>query len=177
MDSRSTPRDLVDGMTDQWLHEMPGFDLAQFQLVKRAARLGLMLEDELSARLAPWRLTKADYGVLSGLMAVGEPYELRPGDLTARVLLTSGGVSNVLKRLQTLGLVSRERDASDGRSSRVRLTPAGLETTEAITRVWMAAQKDFLRAVPAETTRAAAETLREVLLALGDLEPPSLTRP
>jgi DNA-binding MarR family transcriptional regulator len=164
-------------MTDKWQQQMPGFDPAQFQLVKRAARLGLMLEDELSAHLAPWRLTKADYGVLSGLMAVGDPYELRPSDLTARVLLTSGGVSNVLNRLGKLGLVSRERDASDGRSSRVRLTAVGIETTEAITRVWMAAQKDFLRAVPAEITLAAAEILREVLVALGDLQPPPLTRP
>jgi DNA-binding MarR family transcriptional regulator len=169
-------RDLVDGMTDAWQKEMPGFDLAQFQLVKRAVRLGLMLEDELSAYLAPRQLTKADYGVLSTLMAAGEPYELRPGDLTARVLLTSGGVSNVLNRLAKMKLISRERDAKDGRSTRVRLTPAGIEITEAATREWTAAQKDFLRTVPAVAALAAADALREVLVALGDHEPPPLSR-
>jgi DNA-binding MarR family transcriptional regulator len=169
-------RDLVDGMTDAWRREMPGFDVDQFQLVKRAARLGLMLEDALSAHLTPRRLTKADYGVLSALMAAGAPYELRPGDLTARVLLTSGGVSNVLNRLTKKGLVSRERDAGDGRSSRVRLTLDGVEVTAAVTREWMDVQDDFLRSVPGTSTAVAAGALREILVALGDHEPPPLPR-
>jgi hypothetical protein len=50
-----------------------------------------MLEDTLAECLAPWGLTKAEYGVLSALRSVGAPYELRPTDLTARLLLTSGG--------------------------------------------------------------------------------------
>ncbi|MBL1098381.1 MarR family transcriptional regulator [Streptomyces coffeae] len=62
---------------------------------------------------------RADYGALNALLSAGEPYELRPMDLRERLLLTSGGTSNVLNRLVKAGLLTRQQDASDGRSSPV----------------------------------------------------------
>jgi DNA-binding MarR family transcriptional regulator len=173
MEASGQPRDLIDGIVDAWRAEMPELDHAEFELVKRAARLGVMLEDELSARLAPWNLTKADFNVLGILRSAGSPYEVRPTDLKARLLLTSGGISNVLNRLEKAGHIERERDDDDGRSSWVRLTDTGVETVNATLGAWAAAQADIFRAVPSKVSRAAADALREVLVALGDCEPPA----
>jgi DNA-binding MarR family transcriptional regulator len=166
-------RDLVDGIVAAWRREMPDLDRPEYELARRATRLGVMMQDALAAQLSPWNLTRADYGVLNTLRSAGAPYELRPSDLKVRLLLTSGGVSTVLKRLEQMGLIEREQDVNDGRSSWVRLTDAGIETAGAVARAWSEAESHFFRAVPPEAIQAASDALREVLVAAGDLEPPA----
>lgn len=173
MTSKRSSRDLIDSITDALLAELPevGVDATEMKLARRATRLGAMLEDALSAHLVSWGLTKAEYGVLTALLSAGAPYELRPTDLRNRLLLTSGGISNVLNRLDKAGLIGRGRADDDGRSSWVRLTRKGLKTTNAAVGSWAEAEADLFRAVPATVRRAAADALRQVLLALGDHEP------
>jgi DNA-binding MarR family transcriptional regulator len=164
-------RDLVDGTTTAWRREMPEVDRVDVELTRRAARLGVLLQDRLAACLEPWGMTRADYNVLNILRAAGAPYELRPTDLRARLLLSSGGISNVLNRLARSGLIERERDARDGRGSWVRLTQDGVETAEATMRAWVADQEVLYRNVTESQARAASDALRQVLLAIGDREP------
>jgi DNA-binding MarR family transcriptional regulator len=71
-------------------------------------------------------LTKAGYDILAVLRAAGAPYRLRPSVLTQRLVLTSGGTSNVLRRLAAADLVERDPDPSDARSSWVRLSAHGV---------------------------------------------------
>jgi DNA-binding MarR family transcriptional regulator len=106
--------------------------------------------------------------VLGALRSVGKPYQLRPSEIQARLLMTSGGVSGVLNRLEKAGLIERNQDTDDRRGSRVRLTTSGVETADAAVRAWAEAQGDTLRKVPDDVARRAADALREVLLALGD---------
>jgi DNA-binding MarR family transcriptional regulator len=166
-----TGRDLVDGMMTAWRREMPEVDLAVVELTRRAGRLGVILQDQLADCLERWDLTRADYDLLNVLRGSGSPYELRPSELRERLLLSSGGVSNVLARLERAGHVERRRDARDGRGSLVRLTARGVETAEATMRAWAAEQQSLYRDVTDAQTRAASMALREVLLAIGDHEP------
>lgn len=168
---RSSGRDLVDGITSAWRREMPEVDRVDVELTRRAARLGVILEDRLADCLAPWGLTKAEFNVLNVLRAAGAPYELRPTDLGARLTLTSGGISNVLNRLARAGFIERERDAFDARSSWVRLTPQGVQTAEDTMRAWVADQEKFYRTVTKTQVQAASNALRQILLALGDDDP------
>jgi DNA-binding MarR family transcriptional regulator len=150
---------------------MPELERPEFELVRRATRLEQLVEEALSGCLTPRNLTMADYNVLMVLRTAGAPYELRPTDIRNRLLLTSGGVSNVINRLQRLGLAERIPDPSDGRSSWVRLTDAGTEAAEDTMRSWAAAQEQMFGGVDPPLARQAADTLREILLALGDREP------
>jgi DNA-binding MarR family transcriptional regulator len=168
---RAADRDLVDGLTSAWRHEMPEIDRIHVEMTRRAARLGVILQDRLADCLVPWGMTRADFSVLNVLRSVGEPYELRPTDLRARLLLTAGGISNVLNRLARSGLIERERDARDGRGSWVRLTQRGVETAEATMRAWAADQEILYRDVTDGMARSVSDALREVLLAIGDHEP------
>jgi DNA-binding MarR family transcriptional regulator len=164
-------RDLVEGLTSAWRREMPEIDRIDAEMTRRAARLGVILQDRLQDCLMPWGLTRADFSVLNVLRSIGQPYELRPTDLSARLLLSSGGVSNVLNRLAKTGLIERERDSRDGRGTWVRLTPRGVEVAEATMRAWVADQETLYRNVTPQMARAAADALRDVLLAIGDVEP------
>jgi DNA-binding MarR family transcriptional regulator len=164
-------RDRMDAFIDGWHRELPELDHPVFDFVKRAARLGQLLEEALIECLAPWRLAKADYNVLSILRAVGAPYELRPTDLRNRLLLTSGGVSNVVNRLERLQLVERAPDPDDGRSSWVRLTPEGVEIAEETIRAWSALQERLFTGTPPQLAQQGSDMLRAILFALGDREP------
>jgi DNA-binding MarR family transcriptional regulator len=167
-----TGRDLVDSLTDGARNEVPEIEQTKFELTRRAVRLADIIEVALGECLVPWGLTLADYGVLGALQSAGAPYQLRPRELRARLLLTSGGVSGVLNRLEKAGLIERHLDPDDKRSSWVRLTGAGAKTAGATLRACAAVQADILRKVPNGTARRAADALREVMLALGDTEAP-----
>ncbi len=88
--------------------------------------------------------------------------------LTQRLVLTSGGTSNVLRRLAAAELIERDPDPSDARSSWVRLSTRGVKVAEEVVRAASAAQAGALRDVPPHTARAAIDALRDVLVALGD---------
>lgn len=166
-------RDLVDVVTDDWRRAMPDIDQSGVELTRRAVRLGSILQDQLAEQAERWNLTRGEVNVLASLRSVGEPFELRPTDLKARLLLSSGGVSNVLSRLQGSGLIERQPDSADGRSSWVRLTAEGAEVAYAFAKHWTEAQLDTFRSVSPELLQLASDALREVLLALGDDEPPA----
>jgi DNA-binding MarR family transcriptional regulator len=161
-------RDTVDVIAAAWASELPGVIGAELELGKRAARLSAMLGERVNAELARLGLTKGEYEILAVLRAAGAPYRLRPSDLTNRLLLTSGGTSNLLRRLADADLVEREADASDARSSWVRLSGKGVTIAEEAVRSASAAQAALLRGVPAETVRTAIDALRDVLIALDD---------
>ncbi|MEU6602692.1 MarR family winged helix-turn-helix transcriptional regulator [Streptomyces flaveolus] len=169
--SSPTNRDLVDGIAGAWRSELPTVVMREFELIKRAARLHVLLEEALLAELTAFDLTKAEYDVLSTLRSLGPPYRMRPTDLKRRLLLSSGGTSNVLRRLNDAGLLQREPDERDGRSSVVTLTEFGVELTHAVVPASLAAQAKVLGDVPDDTVATASDALRAVLLALGDGEP------
>jgi DNA-binding MarR family transcriptional regulator len=167
-----TGRDLVDLVSDDWRREMPDLDDAAIELTRRVMRLAGILHDRLTAHSARWNLTKGEVNVLATLRSVGSPYELRPTDLKARLLLSSGGISNVINRLEKNSLIERQPDSSDGRSCWVRLTSEGAELAYAFARSWTEVQIDTYRAASPAVVQLASDALREVLLALGDDEPP-----
>jgi DNA-binding MarR family transcriptional regulator len=159
---------VVDAIAEAWRAELPGVVGAELELSKRAARAAALLNAPVEVELARRGLTKAEYDILAVLRSAGPPCQLRPSTLTQRLALTSGGTSNVLRRLTAAGLIERDPDPSDARSSWVRLTPAGVRKAEEAVRAATAAQDARLRDVPPETVRAAIDALRAVLLALGD---------
>jgi DNA-binding MarR family transcriptional regulator len=69
-------------------------------------------------------LSPHEYGVLYALSAA--PQGLRITDLGSDVLLTQPGISRLIARLETRGLVERVDDPDDGRACRIRLSDAGV---------------------------------------------------
>jgi DNA-binding MarR family transcriptional regulator len=159
-------RDAVDDIVDAWNRELPEIAGLEMELGKRAATLASILNAAATRPLARFKLTKAECDVLAVLRATGTPYRLKPTDLAARLWLSSGGTSNVLKRLTDADLISRDQDPEDARSSWVQLTAQGVKTAEAAVRAATDEQRRLLKSVPEATARAAADALREVLLAL-----------
>jgi DNA-binding MarR family transcriptional regulator len=91
------------------------------------------IRQELTARDAWEDLVPPEYGVLYALSSA--PEGLRITELGEDVLLTQPGLSRLVARLEARGLVHRVDDPDDARASRIRLTPAGVDTQRRIGRI------------------------------------------
>jgi DNA-binding MarR family transcriptional regulator len=161
-------RDTVDVIAQAWAAELPGVVGDELELSKRAARVSAMFGQRVDAELVRLGLTRAEYEILAVLRAAGPPYRLRPADLTQRLVLSSGGTSNLLRRLTAADLIERDPHQSDARSSWVRLSEHGVSVAEEAVRAAARAQAALLRTVAPATTKAAIDALRALLIALGD---------
>ncbi|MEU4832844.1 MarR family transcriptional regulator [Streptosporangium sp. NPDC023615] len=174
MGARETARrDRVDEVMDGWRAELPEAATVHLEIVKRTGRLKSLVEEVTQGVLGEYGLTYAEFDVLATLRRAGAPYRLKPSRLASRSSLTTGGTSNILQRLTAAGLVEREPDPDDGRSSWVRLTDRGARRAEELALATGEAHAELLAGVPDETARALADLLREVLLTLGDRSGPA----
>lgn len=81
------------------------------------------VEDGLDAALAPLGLSLAKLGVLSKLVAAGEPLAL--GELAKRSACVRSNITQLVDRLEADKLVARSDDPNDRRSVRAELTDEG----------------------------------------------------
>ena len=158
--------DHVDEIISAWRIEMPEIAGLPLELAKRTALLVSAFDLTAAAALDKLHLTQAEYGVLATLRRVGAPYRLKPTELTHALLLSSGGTSNVIKRLVAAGYVIRQADTEDGRSNWVELTPLGVKTAEEAVRTTTAAHARLVSRMPEATARALSELLRVALAAV-----------
>ncbi|GII00536.1 MarR family winged helix-turn-helix transcriptional regulator [Planobispora takensis] len=165
--------DHVDEMIAAWRAELPETATTELEIVKRLGRLKGRVEEVTQAVLGEYGLTYADFDVLATLRRAGVPYRLKPSLLASRTSLTTGGTSNILQRLTGAGLVEREPDPDDGRSSWVRLTPLGVRRAEELAVATTRAHRELFSGVPETAVRDLADLLRTMLLALGDHAGPS----
>jgi DNA-binding MarR family transcriptional regulator len=66
-----------------------------------------------------------EFDVLATLQRAGAPYTLRPTELFETLMISSGGLTDRLSRLEKRGLIARTPSPTDGRSLLVKLTPKG----------------------------------------------------
>ncbi|MEM7259667.1 MAG: MarR family transcriptional regulator [Pseudomonadota bacterium] len=72
-------------------------------------------------------LNRGEIIILTALRVDGHPYQLRQTEITERVQMSSGGVTNTCRSLNKRGLIERRRDEADSRVTLYSLTPEGVE--------------------------------------------------
>jgi DNA-binding MarR family transcriptional regulator len=98
------------------------------------------------------------YDVLMGV-SEAENGRLSMGKLADFTLLTLSGMTRRVQRMEQEGLILRERDAADGRSFIVSITPKG---RKALQRAWVIYEKTIQSVFESEVTEAEAKTLLRV---------------
>ena len=81
------------------------------------------LEDRIEESLSELGLSMAKLNVLSRMSEAGEPLTL--GEIAQRLKCVRSNVTQLVDRLEADGLVRREADPGDRRSTRAVLTPEG----------------------------------------------------
>lgn len=123
-------RDAVDHVLRQWEVERPDLATVAMGLLGRIHRLSERTRAVTGPVFAAHGLTGPDFDVLATLRRTGQPYRLTPGALSDTLLLTSGGMTGRLDRLEARGLVLREASTDDRRTRLVTLTEAGTAVVE-----------------------------------------------
>ncbi|MDH3706857.1 MAG: MarR family transcriptional regulator, partial [Acidimicrobiia bacterium] len=108
--------------------------LAEHTTAARATSVGVLvwayttgrqLEAWLNDALEPFDLGTSDYGLIAALGFAGRRRRLSAGELSERLVQTTGGTTKTIQRLTGRGLVQRAVDPDDGRRALIELTDAG----------------------------------------------------
>jgi DNA-binding MarR family transcriptional regulator len=135
-------------------------------LFTRITRVGLLVDAFQHRCLDPLGLRFIDYSVLRLLQLAGEPYRMSPTELSEIVLRSTGGMTQILGRLEKAGLVERSADPSDRRKVVVGLTHEGLRTAKRANAGYRRAREQLLDPLSAEEIErldAAVHLLLKVL--------------
>jgi DNA-binding MarR family transcriptional regulator len=122
--------DRVGAGMRRWRREFPDIDCSGKAVVGRLLHLHEVILKIVNRRLAKHRLKYPAYAVLATLRVEGAPYRMTPKRLLETLILTSGGLSNILRRLEKAGYVRRLADETDGRGVVVELTMQGQRVVE-----------------------------------------------
>lgn len=112
-------------IVEQWRTERPDLDPSPLLVLGRVQQLADLLDVVLRPPFASAGLGNGDFDVLAALRRQGPPFELSPGQLSERMLVTTGAVTKRVDRLEARGLVERSISDVDARGRVVRLTRAG----------------------------------------------------
>lgn len=124
--------DPVDVIISQWEHEIPGLDVSPLAVFGRLHRGYVRYAAQLGEIFDAHGINMASFDVLAALRRSGPPYRRTAGDLAVTGLITTGGLTLRLDRLEKAGLITRERDTEDRRVVYAQLTDAGLELTDRV---------------------------------------------
>lgn len=122
-----------DGIADvigQWAKVRPELDVSAMEVLGRLHRSFLLYRGAIGARFAEMNTSEPGFDVLATLRRCGPEHRLSAGELARQTLVTTGGLTLRVKRLEEEGYVRRERDPADNRMVHVELTQAGLELVD-----------------------------------------------
>lgn len=123
-------QDAVDKIIGQWKNEGVDRDLTAMETIGRIARIYSMTGKKMDETFAIFGLNRGEFDVLAALRRSGSPYTLTPTELFDTLMVTSGTMTNRLINLEKRGLIVRDRNEADKRSTLVRLTDGGIELME-----------------------------------------------
>ena len=92
-------------------------------------RMSALLQAQASRALVKHELTLTEFEVLAALRS-SAPHSLLPTELYDALLISSGGLTKVLKSLEIRGLVERSVEVEDRRRRPVSLTKKGVRLVE-----------------------------------------------
>jgi DNA-binding MarR family transcriptional regulator len=123
-------RDRLDQMLDEWRQERPEIDAFGMALVPRVMRLSYFYDRAMQSVSRRFALKPGWLDVLSSLRRGGPPYRRAATELARSVLLSSGGMTSRIDRMEQAGLVRRLPDPNDRRGVLVELTDTGHEVID-----------------------------------------------
>lgn len=113
---------------DQWQKEWPQINGLPMLTLGRLAEVATrIMQEEMEPFFAKHGLHAGEFDVLATLRRSGKPYALTPTQLYEATMVSSGGMTNRLDRLEKAKLVERQKNPTDRRGVIVALTQVGFE--------------------------------------------------
>jgi DNA-binding MarR family transcriptional regulator len=159
-------QDFIDMILDRWARERPDLDVSPMGVIGRISRACRVLEEEMSNIFSAYGLNRGEFDVLAALRRAGKPYRLKPTELSSDLMVTSGGMTNRLDRMEKSGLIVRQPDPTDRRGVLVCLSEHGRRLVDEILVAYVENQHRLLGSIDQADRDALANILRKLLLPL-----------
>lgn len=154
--------DQVDESLEQWATHLPEIDVSAMNVFGRVHRVFLMYQAQISTVFETYGINAASFGVLAALLRSGAPFRLTVSSLANATLVSSGGMTMRLDRLEKARLVTRERDVEDRRVVYAQLTPEGEESARKVALAHFANEARLLELLDHGDRNQLAKLLREL---------------
>ena len=164
------PPDAVDELLKAWGAARPDLDSSALGLVGRIIVLAEHLERSVEAALVPHGLALGQFDILATLRRQGSRGALAPSQLLQSVMLSSGGMTNRLDKLESAGWIVRMQDANDRRGVVVELTAKGCKLIDAATATRFAEAQASQPKLSAKEKDTLADLLRRWLNQLSETQ-------
>lgn len=163
---RAQRQDAVDAIVAQWHVVRPELDTVPMGVLGRIFRIADVVGSRMERTYSAFGISRGEFDVLATLRRSGDPYVLSPRELSSTLMITTGGITGRLDRLEAAGLLARSPDPSDRRGVRVALTDDGRNIVDEAVVSGLEVQREVLEASlsPAQVARL-DELLRVLLLA------------
>lgn len=158
--------DRVDRLIGQWRRQRPDLDHSPLAVIGRITLLAHLLDGELDRTYAAYGTNAGGFDVLAALRRAGPPYRLSPTALFQQLLISSGGMTHRVDKLETADLVQRLPDPTDRRSLLVGLTPRGLALIDEAIAVHLANEERLLAPLAPHQREELAGLLRLLVRSL-----------
>jgi len=122
--------DAIDRIVNEWKRQRPELDVSATEVLQRITRIYLLQATSFAEVFGDYGLTFGEYEVLAALRRSDPPHQMKPTELIAALVLSSGAVTNRIDQVEEAGLVRRLPDPGDRRGTLVRLTERGLELVD-----------------------------------------------
>lgn len=132
-------------------------------ILGRIYRIAAAGHEAMDRTCARYGISRADYDVLATLRRSGDPFQLSPGALSGSLMLTTGGMTGRLDRLEQAGLVIRSPGPGDRRSVLVTLTDRGRQVIDHAVDAGVETQQRLLADLPPVRRRQLNGLLRDLL--------------
>ena len=142
----------------QWQKEIPELELEPMVLLGRLSEAAhLVMSAHIEPVFTASGLTRGDFDVLATLRRAGAPFELTPTALYQATMISSGGMTARIDRLEKAGLILRRRHPKDRRALIVCLTEEGKKLIETMLPAYTEAQAQAVSGLePEERTQLSA---------------------
>ena len=124
--------EIFEAAIADWRRVRPDLDFDAMAPVTRILAAATLIRRVGEQIAAEEGLSFGEYEVLAVLRRNPDGAPLKAGTIALRTMISPGGLTSRLDRLQAAGLVTRRRDPADGRSQLVGLTAKGRRKTDAL---------------------------------------------
>ncbi|KVK84398.1 MarR family transcriptional regulator [Burkholderia ubonensis] len=153
----------------QWRDERPDLDASSMLVMGRLQEAALAIgRDRLNPLFARYGMQPGEFDVLATLRRGGAPFALTPTALYDALMMSSGGMTARIDRLQKAGWVERRPNPADGRGTLVALTEAGRMLIDEAVVAHVENQRAILDALSASEQAQLARLLGKLLAGLSE---------
>jgi DNA-binding MarR family transcriptional regulator len=151
----------MSGKLQHELHRSRPWDSVQQEVFLSLVRTADHLARGFDELFKPYKLSVTQYNVLR-ILGAAKPEGLPCKKIGERMITRDPDITRLLDRLETRGLITRQRDTRDRRVVAVRITPTGLQLLEDLDRPVLEYHKQQLAHVDAGRLTALIDTLEVV---------------